>query len=131
MKNIFKILITLTLIVLGYFIVLQLYPKNAGRYPFLVILLAGDYYLWASFKNWIFSKKVFLKYLLGVSYWLPFILLIASSLAGFYIPSQEWDESLRTYLFGFILLPTRPKSFPSFSFCWPIFSGDFNCLTGK
>ncbi len=112
MKNIFKILITLTLIVLGYFIVLQLYPKNAGRYPFLIVLLAGDYYFWASFKNWIFSKKAFLKYVLGLSYWLPFLLLISSTLAGFYIPSQEWDQSLRTYLFGFIFITYAAKIIP-------------------
>jgi len=112
MKNIFKILITLALIVLGYFVVLQLYPRNAGRYPFLVILLAGDYYFWASFKNWVFSKKPLLKYVLGLLYWLPFLLLISSTLAGFYIPSQEWDQSLRTYLFGFIFITYAAKVIP-------------------
>lgn len=112
MKNIFKILITLALIVLGYFVVLQLYPKNAMRYPFMIILLAGDYYFWASFKNWVFSKKPMLKYFLGVLYWLPFLLLIASSLAGFYIPSQEWDQSFRTYLFGFIFIAYAAKVIP-------------------
>lgn len=124
MRNVFKVLAVIAVIIIGYLIVLQLYPKNAGRYPFLVILLAGDYYFWSSFKSWVKSKGLYLRYILSFLYWLPFLLLVASSLASFYKPSQDWNQGFRIYLFGFIFVTYAAKIFPIiFLFLADIFRG--------
>ena len=112
MKKTIKLLAILVAIIAGYFIILQLYPKNAGRYPFLVLLLAGDYYLWASFKDWIKNRRPFFKYLLGLLYWLPFLLLIFTTVYTFYHAPEYWNQALRIYLFGFIFVAFAAKILP-------------------
>lgn len=112
MKNIFKILAISIAIVVGYFIVLQLYPKNAGRYPFLIALLASDYYLWITIKNWVNSRKPLLKYLLGFLYWSPFIFLIGSTVAMYFSPTDDWNHLFKLYLFGFIFMAYASKVLP-------------------
>lgn len=112
MKKTIKILAIIIAIVLGYFLVLQLYPKNAGRYPFLVILLAGDYYLWTSFKSWIKNRKAFFTYFYTILYWLPFLLLVVSTIVAVFYPSEDWNRPLRTYLFGFVFIAYAAKFLP-------------------
>jgi uncharacterized protein len=112
MKKYFKILAVIAAIIAGYLIVLQLYPKNAGRYPFLLLLLAGDYYFWRSFKDWVNNKKPVIKYPLTLLYWLPFLLLTGTSIFTFYVPAQQWDQELRIYLFGFIFIAYAAKILP-------------------
>ncbi len=112
MKGVIKILAITIAIIAGYFVVLQLYPKNAGRYPFLILLLAGDYYLWASFKSWVLNKKLLLKYSLTALYWLPFVLLIATTIAAFNYPADSWPAGIRIYLFGFIFMAYAAKILP-------------------
>ncbi len=112
MKQTLKTLAVIIAIIAGYFIVLQLYPKNAGRYPFLVILLAGDYYLWTAFKDWIKKRKPVLKYVLGLLYWSPFFLLLATTFVSFSIPPDAWPDTLRIYIFGFIFIAYAAKFLP-------------------
>ncbi len=111
-KNIFKTLLVLAGIIIGYFLVLYLYPKNAGRYPFLVILLAGDYYLWSAFKSWVKSKGIFMRYFYRLLYWLPILLLISTSLFGLIYPSDLWPRGFSIYLFGFIFVAYAAKVLP-------------------
>ncbi len=112
MKQILKILALIIAIVAGYLLVLQLYPKNAGRYPFLIILLLGDYYLWAAFKDWVNNRKPFLKYLLGFLYWLPFMLLLGTTIVSINTPPDAWPDALRIYIFGFIFIAYAAKLLP-------------------
>lgn len=114
MKNFFKILAVLVFIVVAYLIVLQLYPKNAGRFPFLVLLFAGDYYLWRSIKNWIKRRRKFYRYFYGLLYWLPLLLIIVTSLASLSYPPENWNPWIRIYLFGFIFIAFSAKVLPIF-----------------
>lgn len=112
MKNFFKILAILVFIAIAYLIVLELYPKNAGRFPFLVLLFAGDYYLWTSIKNWIKRRRKFFRYFFGFIYWLPLLLIIITSLASLSFSAENWNPWLRIYLFGFIFIAFAAKVLP-------------------
>ena len=57
MKKVLRFLVLLVFLVIAYLVVLDLYPKNAGRFPFLALLLLGDIYLWNSIKQWISGRK--------------------------------------------------------------------------
>lgn len=124
MKKTLKILAIIIAIVAGYFLVLQLYPKNAGRYPFLIVLLAGDYYLWASISDWFKSRKSILKSLLGLLYWLPFLLLLGTTIVSINTPPDAWPDALRIYVFGFIFIAYAAKLLPIiFLFLADVFRG--------
>jgi len=112
MNKTVKALAVVVAIIIGYFLILYIYPKNAGRYPFLVILLLGDYYFWASFKSWVNNRKHFQKYLFSLLYWIPFLLLILSTVITFYYPTENWNRGWRIYLFGFIFVAYVSKIFP-------------------
>lgn len=112
MKKILRILAILAFLVIAYLLVLELYPKNANRFPFLVLLLAGDYYLWNSIKNWIKRRKPFFSYLLGFLYWLPFLLLIGTTIVLLMVAPESWNPFFRIYLFGFIFVAYAAKIIP-------------------
>lgn len=112
MRKIIKILAIVLAIIVGYFVILQLYPKNAARYPFLVLLLAGDYYLWASFKSWVLNKKTLLKITYSLLYWLPYILILGIMVIVFYYPDDNWNRAFRIYFYGFIFIAYAAKTLP-------------------
>ncbi|MFP4469547.1 MAG: metallophosphoesterase [Bacteroidales bacterium] len=112
MKKFLKILAVLVFLVIGYLLVLELYPKNANRFPFLVLLLAGDYYLWNSVKGWILRQRSFVKYSLGMLYWLPFMLLVGTSLLSLTMAPEAWNPFSRIYIFGFIFVAYAAKILP-------------------
>jgi uncharacterized protein len=112
MNKYLKALLVILAVIAGYFLVLQLFPKNAGRYPFFVILLAGDYYLWLSVKAWIKSRKRIPSIIYTFLYWLPFALLVVSSLVLFRFSDRVWNENVRIYIFGFIFAAYASKLLP-------------------
>jgi uncharacterized protein len=112
MNKYLKALLIFFGVVAGYFIVLHLFPKNAGRYPFFVILLAGDYYLWLSVKSWIKGRKRIPLIVYTTLYWLPFLLLVGSSLILFRYSDEVWNENVRIYIFGFIFAAYASKLIP-------------------
>jgi predicted MPP superfamily phosphohydrolase len=97
---------------LAYLIVLDLYPKNAGRFPFFALLFLGDLYLWNSVKAWINSKKRLIRYVLPALYWSPFVLLLA--LVGFSMvfTENDWNNTFKIYSFGFVFVVYASKLLP-------------------
>jgi len=112
MNKYLKALFIILAIVAGYLLVLQLFPKNANRYPFFVVLLAGDYYLWLSVRSWIKGRKRVPSLVYTILYWIPFALLIVSSLVLFRYTDEVWNENVRIYIFGFIFAAYASKLLP-------------------
>jgi predicted MPP superfamily phosphohydrolase len=112
MKRFFQILGIIIAIVIAYLIVLQLYPKNAGRFPFLVFLFFGDYYLWRSIREWVLRKGKAIGYLLTMLYWLPFGMLIVDTLLTLALHETVWNRPVEIYFYGFIFVVYVSKLFP-------------------
>jgi len=112
MKKILYVVGIIVFLVLAYLIVLNLYPKNAGRFPFFAILFLGDLYLWNSVKAWINSKKRFIRLILPTMYWSPFVLLMA--LVGFSMvyTENDWNNTFKIYSFGFVFVVYASKLLP-------------------
>ncbi len=112
MKKILYVSGIIVFLVLAYLIVLDLYPKNAGRFPFFAILFLGDLYLWNSVKAWINSKKRFIRHVLPALYWSPFVLLLA--LVGFSMvfTENDWNNTFKIYSFGFVFVVYASKLVP-------------------
>jgi len=70
------LIIILILVIPAYLLFAETNPKNAGRFPFMLFLLAVDVYLWYSLKGKIKSLPVPWKVITGFIYWLPFISFI-------------------------------------------------------
>ena len=112
MKKILYVSGIIVFLVLAYLIVLNLYPKNAGRFPFFAILFLGDLYLWNSVKAWINSKKRFIRLVLPALYWSPFVLLL--TLVGFSMvyTENDWNNTFKIYSFGFVFVVYASKLLP-------------------
>jgi predicted MPP superfamily phosphohydrolase len=111
MKKLLKILGVILFLFVAYLVVLQVYPKNAGRFPFLAILFFGDVYLYASVKTWIKGRKRFYRNILRISYWIPLALLVLAVLVTMLDPGSINDQ-LRIYLFGFVFIAYAAKLLP-------------------
>jgi hypothetical protein len=112
MKKFLKVLGILAFLIIAYLIVLQFYPKNASRFPFLVILFLGDFYLYGSIKTWINKRKVSLRTLYKILYWIPLALLIVALGVGLMQTPDWWNEGMQTYMFGFIFIAYASKLIP-------------------
>jgi hypothetical protein len=87
-KYILPIIIILLLIP-GYFLFAAAHPKTAERFPFMIILLAVDIYLWVSIRKKIYSLPAFLKVITIIIYWMPLaafiVITTASSLKNLFL----------------------------------------------
>jgi uncharacterized protein len=82
MRKYLLLILTVILIIPAYFLFAEMNPKTAGRFPFMVFLLAVDVYLWFSIRGNLKNLKPALKAIVAVIYWLPlavFIFLITMS----------------------------------------------------
>lgn len=71
MRKYFFIILTILLLIPAYFLFAEAHPKTAGRFPFMIFLLAIDIYLWLSLRKKISSLTVPVKVTLGILYWMP------------------------------------------------------------
>jgi predicted MPP superfamily phosphohydrolase len=76
MRKYFLIILIVILLIPAYFLFAAANPKNAGWFPFMMLLLAMDVYLWVSLKTQIKSLAVAVRITLGIVYWLPLIAFI-------------------------------------------------------
>jgi hypothetical protein len=82
MRKFYFLIFIILLLVPAYFLFAEVHPKTAGRYPFMLFLLAIDVYLWYSLYKKINSQSTLLKVMIGMLYWLPlaaFVFLTAIS----------------------------------------------------
>jgi len=112
-KTVFTFAAILTLIG-GYFLFAHYLPLYSHRYLIILILLFMDLYLWSALRKTIFSYKLWLKNTLAVLFWLP-LLAVISMVVGLAVkPIIDWNNIIRTYLVGFIIVFYTAKLFPFF-----------------
>ena len=123
------IFLSVTLLLLGGMILTWfVYPKSLVRYPFFIVLLLLDFYLWTIVRKRIFTYNRVLKAAIALFYWSPLIALSGVMLANVFSPQQEWNQLFRTYLFGVIFSIFVGKLIPAIfmltyellSFIWRI-----------
>lgn len=123
------IFLSVTLFLLGGMILTWfVYPKSLVRYPFFIVLLLLDFYLWTIVRQRIFTYNKVLKAAIALFYWSPLIALSGVMLANVFSPQQDWNQLFRTYLFGVIFSIFAGKLIPAIfmlvyellSFIWRI-----------
>lgn len=76
MRKYFLLILIIILLIPAYFLFAEAHPKTAERFPFMVLLLAIDIYLWLSLKKKIGTLYVPVKVTVGIVYWLPLIAFV-------------------------------------------------------
>jgi len=71
MRKYFLLILFIILLIPAYFLFAEAHPKTASRFPFMVILLAIDIYLWLSLKKKFGSLPVPVRVTIGILYWMP------------------------------------------------------------
>jgi uncharacterized protein len=87
-------------------------PKYAGQYLFMVVLILADIYLWTSVKKQVFNYKHWLRIAIISIYWFPLLLVIILITGSAIIPVIHWNDALRTYIVGVILVFYTAKILP-------------------
>jgi uncharacterized protein len=108
-----KALILLFVVIAGYFITAAVFPKNLSRYPFFILLLLTDIYLWSVVKRKIFTYNTVLKTGLALLYWFPFLLLTGTTVVNYFYESADWVPILRIYSYGLIFIFYTAKLIPA------------------
>jgi len=98
--------LTLVLILRAFF------PKYTGFLRYFFFFLLFDAYLWLSMRSSIKRLKRSWRIAASLLYWLPFSLIGASLVYGFFISFLDWNVALRTYIQSFILVLFLAKFFP-------------------
>lgn len=112
MKKYFTILLIIAAVAL-FFLVREVFPKSAGRYPFFVLLFLLDVYLFRSWKKHLDRWRLFPRYLVYIIFWLPFAVLVVSPFLAALSPVRDWPNGLRTYLFGLVFVFYASKIIPA------------------
>jgi uncharacterized protein len=71
MRKYFYLILFILLLIPAYFLISEANPKNAERFPFIVLLLVVDAYLWFSLRKKIKALPVPVKVTIGILYWMP------------------------------------------------------------
>lgn len=111
-KNLIFIIPGILLAVAGYFLVRDLYPKSAGRYPFLVLLVAADIYLYISSRPLLAKLPGKASGWLTAFYWSPLALLLVLFGGSFISPYFTWPKLVKLYLPGLIFTGYAAKLLP-------------------
>ena len=109
MKKILYIILSVILVVVSYFVVTTIYPKSAGRFPVFVVLFLFDIYLFIALKHKVKACRTWKRWLLGIAYWSPMILLGTFIFSDFFLPYSEWNKSVRSYMMGFVIISYTSK----------------------
>ena len=111
-KKILVVLLFAIVIIGGYFIVAYNYPKYAGRYFFLALLVIIDFYIYSGVKAFINRRNSFWKHVLKILYWLPLGTMIVSLILTPFHHLKIWEDSLKVIFLGFIITTYVPKLIP-------------------
>jgi uncharacterized protein len=104
MRKSYKILLVLLIIVIAGIAGAIALPKYAGRMPFLLVLLALDFYYWKIMRTNLWPDSKAMHYLVSVLYWLPFILLMSFVMGSGIWSIRFWPPVFKIYLPGLALV---------------------------
>jgi len=88
------------------------FPKNTGALNYFLLFLFLDAFLWVMTWREIRSLKTFWKYLLAGLFWIPFGLVIAGVIAGFFSTYFYWPLFVKTYLTSVVFTAYASKVIP-------------------
>jgi hypothetical protein len=97
-RKYFFIILILLLLIPAYFLVVEAQPKTSGQFPFMVILMGIDVYLWLSLRKQMSALKTRARVFIGILYWMlaafVFLTTISSinnvSLVHLFLISYIW-----------------------------------------
>ena len=112
MKFKLNYLILPLLLFAGYFLLSYSLPIYTSKYVFIVLIVLVDFYLWSSVKKQVFNYRYWLRILIIFVYWLPLVLLSAMLVSSVFIPIINWNDVLRTYMVGIVLVFYTAKILP-------------------
>ena len=95
-----------------YFFLWKFYPKNTGMFPGFVILYLLDIYLFWIYRENILRGSIFRRILLFSVFWIPMLMIIAMALISIVHPYNQWNQDVKTYYGGFILIGYVSKFIP-------------------
>ena len=104
MQKRYKFLIVLIIVVITGIAGAIALPKYAGRMPFLLVLLALDFYYWKVMRTNLWPEKRSLHFLVSVLYWLPFCLLMVFVMGSGIWSIRFWPPVFKIYLPGLALV---------------------------
>ena len=113
MKRRYLVVLLSLAVAAGFLLTWYIYPKNAGRYPFFLLLVALDYYLWTKVKNRVFTYNKWLKRSISLAYWMPLSALVGSMLLMLVLPQNQWNSNVKIYFFGLVFSFYVAKIIPS------------------
>ena len=101
-KKIYILIAIVLAFVVGYFLTLKLYPKNASRYPFFIVLVLMNIYLCFKIKKRLNPKKKKRNRLIIITFLIPLIALSLALCVAFFYPRAAWNNSFASGFFGVI-----------------------------
>ncbi len=110
-KKIYLSLALIVLILAGYLVVSEVFPKELNRFPVYVLILLLDIYLWNSLRRLIKNWKRGIKLAFTFFYWLPFILVVSMGIASLFLNIYLWKPQAATYAGGIIFMIYMAKVF--------------------
>ncbi|MFA8449314.1 MAG: metallophosphoesterase [Bacteroidales bacterium] len=126
-KKIIIVVIFILLMVGGYIYTDYYYPQYSGRFPFILILVFLDFYLYNGVKDFIQKRKRILRYSLKTLFWIPFAAIILSLIISPIDNLGFWNSNVRTIFFGLVFSVYAVKIIPLLFFI----ASDFITLINK
>ncbi|MBN1199471.1 MAG: metallophosphoesterase [Bacteroidales bacterium] len=88
------------------------FPKNTGALNYFLLFLFLDAFLWVMTWREIRFLRPFWKYLLATLFWIPFGLVLAGVVAGFFSTYFFWPQFVKTYLTSIVFTAYASKAIP-------------------
>lgn len=106
------ILLAALAVIAGWYLIADLYPKYSARYPWFLVLIGADIYLFIRVRRSMPEKGVFTKTLLIILWWLPAFLLLMLLAVSAFKPYYLWPKPIKVYLPGVIFVGFAFKLLP-------------------
>ncbi|MBE0646263.1 MAG: metallophosphoesterase [Bacteroidales bacterium] len=112
MRRLLKLVLFLVVSILLVWILKQTFPKNTGALNYFLIFLFLDAFLWAITWREIRNLKRVWRYLLTILFWMPFCLVVAGVIYGFFSTYYFWPRFVKTYLTSVVFIAYATRILP-------------------
>ncbi len=103
-KRLIPVIVILLLLIPGYFIFEATHPRTAGRFPFMVFLLAVDIYLWVSLRSKFKALKSPARFTVTLLYWMPLAAFIFFTIISAVRNVHLSHPALVSYILGVTII---------------------------
>lgn len=112
MKRALRTLLFIIASILLVWVLKQVFPKNTGVLNFFLVFLFLDALLWMITWREIRDLKPLLRGTLAILFWIPFGLLVAGVIFGFFSNFYDWPRFVKTYLTSVVFVGYATRIFP-------------------